>query len=66
MTADEMFEELGYKIKRNDELKIVYKDEGNKELYIVFDKESKFISGFPTYDCFCDMSILKAINKKVE
>ena len=66
MSADEMFEELGYLKEICDESETLYRNKENVELYIIFDKQYKKIGGYPTYDYFCDMSILKAINKKVE
>ena len=64
MNADKMFEELGYKIVINSESVIKYEDVENEDLNIVFNKDYKVIYGYPTYDYFCDMPILKAINKK--
>lgn len=62
--ADKMFEELGYDIKKENEEEIRYQDSGNEDIYIVFYKKYKVITGMPTYDYFLDMPILKAINKK--
>ena len=64
--ADKLFEELGYKIKVDDEREIIYQDSANEDLNIVFDKRHIVIGGTPTYDYFLDMYILKEINKKVE
>lgn len=64
--ADKMFEELGYDKMIEGKDYIVYQDSENSDIYINFDKEYKVLSGQPTYDYFLDMSILKAINKKVE
>lgn len=62
--ADDMFKELGYDDKKEDEEKIIYQDIGNEDIYIKFYKPYKVIMGMPTYDYFLDMPILKAINKK--
>ena len=64
--ADKMFEELGYKIVKNNDSIIKYEDAGNEDLNIVFNKDYKVVYGCPTYDYFCDMEILKAINKKCD
>ena len=66
MTADEMFKELGYDKKNEDEEFITYLDGGNEDLYILFDKRYKVVDGYPSYDYFLDMPRLKAVNKKVE
>lgn len=65
-TAKELFEELGYKIVRDDDEFIKYESVSNEDLYIVFYKTYKVILGEPTYDYFCDMDLLKAINKQIE
>jgi hypothetical protein len=62
--ADEMFEELGYIIVKNDDIKIRYEDKGNEDLNLEFYKSYKVVSGLPTYDYFCDMNILQAIYEK--
>ena len=66
MSADEMFKELGYDKKNEDEEFITYLDSGNEDLYILFDKRYKVVDGYPSYDYFLDMPRLKAVNKKVE
>ena len=63
-TADEMFSKLGYAIKIDNEEEIIYLCIGNEELDIRFFKKYKVIAGTPTYDYFCDMPLLQAINKK--
>lgn len=66
-TADEMFEELGYKKVRDDERFIKYRKQHDND-YIVIDKETKdFIKNFDfTYWKAVNMQELQAINKKVE
>ena len=65
--ADDMFEELGYKLLEDDdkEILIVYKD---KNIYIVFYKD-KTVGMFCEEDEYLgviDMQDLKAINEKVK
>lgn len=62
--ADKMFKELGYDEITEDDEYIKYQDSGNEDLNIIFDKKYKVVCGFPTYDYFLDMEILKAINQK--
>ena len=68
-TADEMFEELGYKIIQNNRKTLNYEKEGlfmDKE--IVFELLDKNVTvGYGTGEC-CEVSMkeLQAINKKVE
>ena len=66
-TADEMFEELGYKKVRDDERFIKYRKPYDND-YIVMDKETKdFIKNFDfAYWKAVNMQELQAINKKVE
>lgn len=64
--ADEMFKELGYDKKNEDEKFITYLYNGNEDIYILFNKEDKVVDGYPSYAYFLDMPRLKAINKKVE
>lgn len=78
MTADEMFKELGYEIRRNsiDEDDFVeYKKTlfNNEEQYIVFDIENELINinredfkNFQSVTSILSRKELKAINKKVE
>lgn len=63
-TADEMFEELGYVLKIDNEEEIIYLCIGNEDLDIRFFKKYKVIAGTPTYYYFCDIPLLQAINKK--
>ena len=68
-TADEMFEELGYEIIKNNKTTLNYEKEG-LHLYkeIVFALLDKSVTvGYGKGEC-CDISIqeLQAINKKVE
>lgn len=66
-TADELFEELGYKKVRDDERFIKYRKPYDND-YIVMDKETKdFIKNFDfAYLKAINMQELQAINKKVE
>ena len=66
MSAKEMFMEMDYKCIKDNEEELVYRDIYNEDLYICFLKKFKVITGLPTYDCFCDMKLLKAYNKQVE
>ena len=70
MTADEMFEELGYKLIKNNKEKMVYKSKDqDADAYITFYSD-KLIScgsgGFYDEAICIDLNELKAINKKVE
>lgn len=62
--ADEMLKNIGFDEKVENEEKIIYQDSGNEDINIVFHKRHKVITGMPTYDYFCDMEILQAINEK--
>ena len=68
MTADEMFEELGYRLIKNNKEKMVYELE-DVEAYITFYSD-KLIScgsgGFYDEAICINLGELKAINKKVE
>ena len=66
MTAKEMFEELVYKVIIDNDDELIYKDIENDDLDIQFLKKYKVVSGTPTYDYFCNMPILKAINKQIK
>lgn len=68
-TADEMFEELGYKKfnKKHDFENIKYYKDDDNILY--FDEKDKSFYKSGEYDEMCDditMQELQAINKKVE
>ena len=65
MSADEMFEELGYELWTDDKETIFYKGE-NKN--IIFDKYTKEICLIDKaeFDIDITMQELQAINKKVE
>ena len=68
-TADEMFEELGYEIIKNNKTTLNYEKEG-LHLYkeIVFELLNKSVTvGYGTGEC-CDISMqeLQAINKKCQ
>lgn len=62
--ADEMFYDEGYKLIRDDDEEIKYLCMENEDLDIRFFKKYKVVTGTPTYDYFCDMPLLKAINEK--
>lgn len=66
-TADELFEELGYKKVLDDERFIKYRKRTNND-NIVMDKETKdFIKNFDfAYWKAINMQELQAINKKCE
>ena len=64
MSAKDMFEELGYRITKNDDRDVIYICIENEDLYIEFDKKYKVVDGCPTDDYFCDMPLLKAINQQ--
>ena len=64
--ADLMFKQLGYDLEKDDWEVCVYRDSGNEDLYIRFDKRYRVIMGSPTYDYFCDMPLLVAMNTKVK
>lgn len=61
-TADEMFEELGYKKNFEDKYRANYENNGF-ETIINFDKEYKDVR---VYNNGFDMQELQAINKKVK
>ena len=61
-TADEMFEELGYKKNFEDKYRANYENDGF-ETIINFDKEYKDVR---VYNNGFDMQELQAINKKVQ
>lgn len=64
MTAKEMMIDLNYKITLDIEDYLVYTHIENNDLYIEFLKKYKVVGGLPTYDYFCDMPLLKAINQQ--
>lgn len=67
MKANEMFMELKFRQIKNNNAMIVYVDIENDDFYITFYKLDKAIGGMgQTYDYYCDISMLKAINKQVE
>lgn len=66
MTAKEMFMNLDYKVVIENEEEIIYQCTYNEDLDIQFLKKYKVVGGTPTYDYFCNMPLLKAINKQVE
>lgn len=68
MNADEMFEKLGYDIKKDDGKVISFEKPSSSSIWdtpaIIFDKISKLII-FYDIDCL-SMRTLQAINKKCE
>lgn len=68
MNTDEMFEKLGYDIKKDDGKVISFEKSSSSSIWdrpaIVFDKISKLII-FYDIDCL-SMRTLQAINKKCE
>ena len=68
MNADEMFEKLGYDIKKDDGKVISFEKHSSSRLWdkpeIIFDKISKLII-FYDIDCL-SMRTLQALNKKCE
>lgn len=68
MNADEMFEKLGYDIKKDDGKVISFEKSSSSSMWdkpkIIFDRISKLIM-FYDIDCL-SMKSLQAINKKCE
>jgi hypothetical protein len=68
MNADEMFEKLGYDIKKDDGKVISFEKPSSSRIWdtpaIIFDKISKLII-FYDIDCL-SMRTLQALNKKCE
>lgn len=65
-TAKEMAIDLDMKTEKNDDNELIYRNICNEDLYIIFYKKYKTVGGCPYYDFFCDIEMLKFINKQVE
>lgn len=62
--ADEMFYNIGFKKKIEDEKQVEYRDIEDEDLYIIIYKKDKEVTGIPNYRYSFTISILQAINQK--
>lgn len=66
MSAKEMAIDLDMKVVKDDNELLIYKNIYNEDLNVIFYKRHKAVGGMPYYDYYCDISMLKFINKQVE
>lgn len=68
MSADEMFEELGYKIEKDKYRTVVYKtNRANSMIYlcVFYNTDNKHFR-LKIYEQYIDIKLLQAINKKCQ
>lgn len=65
-TAKEIAIDLDMKVIKDDDELLIYKNIYNEDLNVIFYKRYKAVGGMPYYDYYCDMPMLKFINKQVE